>query len=97
MFLTKKTEKVKDEKGDILTPLPQCRNGQRHHVQPIKEVFAEFAQFDHPAEVFVGRGDHPDINSLRASSAQPGDLVILQHRKKLNLKPQWQVADLIKH
>ena len=36
-----------DQFRDILTPLSQRRNAERHHGEPIVKILAECAVFDH--------------------------------------------------
>ena len=68
---------------DVLAPLPQRRNVDRHHAQPVVEIVAELAGSHHPAQVAVGGGDHPDLNLDVPGSAQALEYSPLQYPQEL--------------
>ena len=49
--------------GNILDALAQGRQAQRHHIEPVIEVFAEQALGDQLAQIAVGGGDDAHIGA----------------------------------
>ena len=53
------------QQRDVVQPLPQRRNLNRKHVQPVKEVFAESACGGCFLQIPVGRGHDAHIGAAR--------------------------------
>ena len=49
------------EREDVGGALPQRRDRDVEHLQPVEQVLAEVAAFDGFAQVAVGRGDHANV------------------------------------
>jgi hypothetical protein len=71
------------------------RHRDRHHVEPVVEVLAEFLARDRLFEVLVGGGDQANVDLDRARSAEPLELTLLQHAQDLGLGRGRHVADLV--
>ncbi len=53
---------IVDQFGDVLAPLRQRRDADRHYRQPVIEIFAEPARGDLFFQVAGGRGNDPDVD-----------------------------------
>src|SRR3546814_9854978 len=59
-------EEVSCEQGDVLTPFAQCRQRDRHNVEPVEQILAEPSVGDSAGEVAIGGGDDADIGADRS-------------------------------
>ena len=75
--------------------LAQRRNIQRHHVEPVVQIFAESALLERRAQVLVGGGDHAHVDAARDVAAQALELALLQDAQQLHLDGGGHVADFI--
>src|SRR5437899_3645190 len=64
-------DEVLGQPRDVLGPLPERRQLERHHVEPVIEVLAEAALGHHRAQRPVGGGDEADVDSLGRRGAEP--------------------------
>ena len=71
-------QKVRDQQGNIFAPIVQRRQADLDYVEPIVEVFAEFARAHHFLQVAVRSRDDADINIDRFGAADRSHLVFLQ-------------------
>src|SRR5215510_7343560 len=53
---------VPGEQFDILTTLPQRRQGYGEDFEPVIKVFAERSSFDGGLQIAIGRGEHSDVH-----------------------------------
>ena len=81
--------------GDVLGPLAQGRQADRHDVEPVEQVLAEQALADQLAQVAVGRGDDAHVGADRRAAADRGVLALLQHAQQARLRLDRHVADLV--
>ena len=88
-------EEMAHEIGDVLEPLAQGRQPQRHDVQPVEQILAEQALIDLLLQVAVGGGDDPDIGPDRGAAADRRVLALLQHAQQPRLRFHRHVADLV--
>ena len=65
--------------ADILAPLPQGRNTNRHYAQAIVEIFAELLLRHQFRQIAVGGREHPHGNAYRLLPAHAMKLAFLQH------------------
>ncbi len=84
-----------DEKRNVLAPLAQGRQVDRHDVEPVEEIVAEFALAHHRLEVLVRRGDHAHIDLDVLVAADPLDGLLAQRAQKFHLRRRVDLADLI--
>ncbi len=80
---------------DVLRPRAQRRHGQRQHVQPVEQVFAELAGFRALQQIAIGRRDDAHVDLHRLAAADRLDLALLQRAQQLHLRRQRQLADLV--
>ena len=71
------------------------RHVDRHDVQAVEQVLAEPAVLHHLSEVAVGRGDDAHVDLNRARSAEPFELLFLEHAQDLRLRALAHVADFV--
>ncbi len=71
-------QEVPGKKRDILTPFAKSRQGDRHDVQAVEQVFAKLARCDLLAEIAVRRRDDADIGADRPRAADRRELAGLQ-------------------
>src|SRR5262249_29743421 len=64
---------------DILGALPESGNVNRKDLQSIEKIFAKGRLLDHAGEIPVRRRDHPNINFVGASAAEPFEFLLLQN------------------
>ena len=84
-----------DERRDLLAPLAQRRQLQRHDVQAVEEVLAEPALGDELLEVGVGGGDDADVDLDRLRLAERVDLVRFEEAQQLRLHVEPDIGDLV--
>ena len=88
-------EEVAHEVGDVLEPLPQRRQPQRHDIQPIEQILAEQALIDLLLQVAIGGGDDADVGPDRRAAADCRVFALLQHAQQPRLRFHRHVADLV--
>ena len=81
--------------GNLLAAIAQRRNQNADHREPVVQIFAEFALGHALFEVGIGRGDHADVDALRARFADRHDLALLEKPQQLRLHVERQVADFV--
>ena len=68
------------QKGNIVLAVAKRRQRYRENIQPVEEIFAEFAILYGLNGIAIRRDDHPDIELKLMIAAQPPDL---RHRPEL--------------
>src|SRR6185369_231926 len=69
---------VRRQKRQIVGPLSQRRNSQRHNAQTIEEVFPESAFLDFALQISIRRREHSDVDANGAGASDSADLALLQ-------------------
>ena len=72
-------QEVINQIGDILLALPQRRQVDRQHIQPVVEVLAKCPLFQRRPQVLVGRGNDSNVHLSRLGAAQAFEFALLQH------------------
>jgi len=75
---TQFAQQVVGDRFDVRTAFPQRRQVDPQHVDPVVEVFAEFALAHEGLDVAVGRGDDPHVYLDRLVAAQPFEGLVLE-------------------
>ena len=83
------------EQGYIFLSLAQGREVERHHVQAIEQILAEFARPNHALQVAMRRGDDPHVHRDIRLSADTLDALFLENPQQFCLKPEIEVADFV--
>ena len=65
------------QRGNILLAFPQRREGDRHNVQAIVQIFAKPAGADQLGQIFVGGSNQPDIHFLNLATADSEKFFVL--------------------
>ena len=83
------------EHWNVVATLPQRRQLNRKHVEPVVQVGAEALRCHHLRQVCVCRGDQPDVSAQRVRAAEALELPLLQNSKQFRLHLERRLADLI--
>src|SRR5687768_10616087 len=86
---------VTHESGYVALPVAKGRQSDRNHVQPEEEVFPECALAHRACKVVICRSNDPDIDPYVAVPADAMDLTRLDRTKKLRLRIEAQISDLV--
>ena len=81
---------------DIITSIPQGRDWNGDNTDSVKEVFSEFPLQHQFFQIFIGSGDHPDVDVNGGVVADPLQFLFLENTQQLCLGCKRHVADLIK-
>src|SRR5690606_30663676 len=95
VFAVEPTEKLPGKQRYVALALAQRRKHQRHHIDAIIQIGAEFLLDDRLFQILVGRGDKTDIHLDGAAAADPFELAFLEHAQQLGLERRRQFADLV--
>jgi len=83
------------EGGDIVPSLPERRDGNREHTQPVVQVFPERPRGHREHQIAV-RGCHDaDRHPERSRAAEPLELPRLEHAQEPGLQLEGQLAHLV--
>src|SRR5271170_3840013 len=88
-------QKVFRQGNNVRPALAERGQFQRKSGEPVKEILAEFAPPGPPREVYVARGNYPDIDPSGLGGAQPLYFLLLQKAQQLGLHAERQFANLI--
>ena len=80
---------------DIFGALPEWREHDWDHVQPVKEVFPEPALFYSLIQVGIGGGNNPDIGSSCRGITYALVLLVLKKTEELRLKRERKLTDFV--
>jgi len=88
-------QEVLEELADVVAPLAQRRQQDRHHVQPVEQVLAELA-LAHRLRQVAMRGRHDaHVDGALAGRAHRAHRAGLQHVQQLGLQRGFHLADLV--
>ena len=91
----KLADEMLDQQRNVFAALAQRRELNSKHIQPVKKIGAEGALFDHFFEIFVSRGNAPEIDLDNLIAADARDLALLQHAQQIGLSLQADIADFV--
>ena len=80
---------------DVIRPLAQGRQVDRHDIDAIIQILAELAGSDHRREVAVGGSNDPRVNPHLVAPAHPADQARLQRAQQPSLRLHRHVANFI--
>ena len=80
---------------DVVAAVPQRRNRDVEHLQPVEQVLAEGATGHRLVQVAVGRGDHPDVRFDEPRATEALELAFLQHAQELRLRGEAHLGHLV--
>jgi hypothetical protein len=78
-------EEVLQEKRDVLAPLAERRDLDRHHVQPVVEVLAKGPVSHRLFQIAMGSGEDANVHAERLVAAHPLERALLQDAEELHL------------
>ena len=88
-------QEVHRQFDNVVTPLPQWRQDDANHVEPIEQVFAKASLRDQRFQVLVRGGDQADVDLDRLVPPHRFELPLLQHPQQLDLRLERDVANLV--
>lgn len=88
-------QKVVSHGGNILRPLTQRRNANRHDAQPVIKIFAEFLLGDEIGQASVGGRYDANRNPDDLLAAHAMKLTFLENAQQLGLRAGVQIAHLL--
>ncbi len=88
-------DKLPSQLGNLLLALPQGRKVNWKDIETIVKVATETPLFDIGSQITVGSCDDPHIDLDGLRIAEPFELSLLKHAKKLDLYVQWQLTNLV--
>ena len=86
---------VVGQRHDVVAPLAEGRQVDRHDLQAEVQVVAELAGRDQLFQGAVGGRDEPHVDLDRLVVADARDLLLLQHAEQLDLRAHRHVADFV--
>ncbi len=89
------SRKAAASSGDILHALPQRRQLDGHHVEPVVQILAEAAISDQRQQILVRGRDHPHVTRHLAAAADAREAPLLQHTQHGGLQWQRHRRDLV--
>src|SRR5690554_5011900 len=88
-------QEVAGDDDRILAALPEWGQMKIHDVEPVVEILAEGPLFDHFGKIAMGRRDDPNIDRLGTIGAHALHHPLLERTKKLHLKVEGHLAQLV--
>ena len=85
-------DEILQEKGDVVSALPEGRKLDGEDAEPVVEVLAELVLSDHVLKVAVCRRYDPDVGLYRLVAADPFKDPLLQDAEELHLHLERHVA-----
>jgi hypothetical protein len=79
----------------VFVSLPQRRQHNREHIQPVVEIAAKFAAARHPGQVTVRRSHQPNVHLVSLCTAQAFELLFLKDTQEFRLQRRRNVAYLV--
>jgi hypothetical protein len=89
------SEQRRNELGNILAHLPQCRHAQFNDVKAVIEIMTELARLDTFTQLLMGRTDQAHVDRIFLSRSDLAHLLLLDRAQQLDLHGQRQVGDLV--
>src|SRR6267142_679086 len=88
-------EKVVGKQGDVADPLPERRQRNVEHLQPVKQIFPKRPAMDRFAQIAIAGRDDPHVGVLGPRAAEAPKFALLQESEKLRLCPERHIADFV--
>jgi len=93
--LRQAAQEVRGEQRNVLPPLGERRQLERHDVEPIEEILAKFTRRPLRVQIAMGGRDHAHIDRHRLRRADGPHFAFLQHAQEFYLQRERHVADLV--
>ena len=88
-------KEMSGEQRNVFAAIAKRRNAQADHVQPVVEVLAKAALFDHSRQIAIGGGEDTNLDGNAVRSTHRPNLFFLQGAQQLGLQIEGQLADLV--
>ncbi len=80
---------------NVSQAMTEWRDGDGKHVKAVIEIHSEQSVGDQLAEILVGGGNDAHVDAVSMGTAEPLELLLLQHPQKLRLQLKRNIADFI--
>src|SRR2546425_2272804 len=80
---------------DVVFPLAQRRQLDRHDIDAVEQVLTKPSGADFCFEIARRGGENARVHAARLLIADPADLTLLQHAQQLRLQTERQFADFV--
>lgn len=80
---------------NVVFPLPEGREEERKHIQPVEKVFPETPLIYHGLKIFVGSRNNPGIRFLCVTCTYRFVLAHLQNPQEFSLDLQTQIRHIV--
>ncbi len=84
-----------DQQRNVLAPLDQPRQADRHDLQPVVQIAAKRAAAICCSRLRLVAETNADVDLDRVVRADARDLVVFQHAQQLDLRGHRHVADFV--
>src|SRR5438067_12736656 len=86
---------VRDQQWDVTVAFAQRWQRDRHHLQAVEEILAEFALGDFLLEVAVGGGDDANVDADIRQTTDTLEGLLLEKPEELGLEARRHLADFV--
>ena len=86
---------LRQDRDVVLAALPQRRQIDRHHVEPIVQILAETARIDLVLQILVRRRHDARVHLARLAGADALELLLLQDAQHLDLEFRTHARDFV--
>src|SRR5258708_28000458 len=95
ILLAELLNEMADQQRNIFFSLPQCRDSDREHIEPIVQIGSKLLFSHHCFQIAIRCRNEAGIGPESARAAQALELALLQNAQKLRLKLQGNFPDFI--
>ena len=85
----------KGQRGDVFSSLTQGAQGQREHVEPVKQIGPKAPLGHFGGQIAVGASDNPHVDLDRLGRADRHHLTFLQGAQQLGLQRQRHLGNFV--
>ena len=86
---------IVDQRGQVVAALAQRRHDDRKHVEPEKQILAEFARAGARLEIAMSGRENADVGTALLAAADALENALLENAQQLHLHVDAHVADLV--
>src|SRR5258707_11130010 len=83
------------EERDVFFAFAQGWYEKRNHIEPVEKIFAKVAARYFFFQVFIGRGDHANVDGDGLIAAHWREALLLERAQHFRLRLQAHVADFV--
>src|SRR5208282_607601 len=95
-FFREAPDEVFAKQRNIALPVPQRRKRNSNDLEPVVEVFPEFALRKSGFKIAIGRSDYSNVNRNGFAGAEPLDASFLEQAQDFRLNCEGHVSNFVK-